>query len=211
MTGIEKRKMNGISRIVFLPLLSVMMFCSCYRGEPSDKPPVHPNPNMYDQPKYKAQSESEFFADRATMRTPVEGTVGREWQRDDDAYFRGMDKNGDFIEKAPLELTEKGLLRGRERFDIYCSICHGAVGDARSIMVEKGFIAPPSFHQDRIRNMPDGQLFDTISNGIRNMPSYKNQIRVEDRWRIIQYMRALQRSQNARIDDIPKELRGNLK
>jgi len=211
MTESTRRKMTKIPKIAFFPLLSIMMLCGCYRGEPSDKPPVHLNPDMDDQPKYKAQSRSEFFADSASMRTPVEGTVARDWLRDDDPYFRGMDHDGKYIEKTPIDLTAAGLKRGRERFDIYCSICHGAVGDAQSIMVERGFIPPPTFHQDRIRNMPDGQIFDAITNGVRNMPSYKNQIPVEARWRIIQYMRALQRSQNAHLEDIPIAKRGDLK
>jgi len=166
---------------------------------------------MYYQPKYNAQSESRFFADSAAMRIPVEGTIAREWSRGDDIYFTGMGPDSNFVQKGPLKLTEEGLKRGRERFDIYCSVCHGTVGDAQSIVVAKGFIPPPSFHQDRIRTMPDGQIFDAITNGVRNMPSYKNQIQVEDRWRIIQYLRALQRSQNAKIDDIPEKYRGNLK
>lgn len=187
------------------------MIVGCYRGKPSDKPPIHPQRNMYDQPKYKAQAKSEFFTDHATMRVPVEGTVAREWLREDDVYYRGMDKDSNFVEKAPLELTEEGLDRGRERFNIFCAVCHGEVGDAHSIMVEKGFIPPPSFHQDRIRNMSDGEIFNIITEGIRNMPSYKNQIPVEDRWRIIQYFRALERSQNAHMNDIPVDLRKDLK
>lgn len=183
----------------------------CYRGQTSDKPPVHLNPNMDDQPKYLPQAEGDFFENRSAMRMPVEGTVAREWLRDDDAYYRGMDKNGDFIKYDPVEVTEENLKRGRERFDIYCAVCHGEVGDAKSIMVEKQFIPPPTFHQDRIRNMPDGQIFDTITNGIRNMPSYRNQIPVRDRWLIIHYLRALQMSQNAKLTDIPENMRGNLK
>jgi len=197
--------------MIFSFLLMATAVSGCYRGQTSDKPPVHLNPNMDDQPKYLPQAEGDFFENRSAMRMPVEGTVAREWLRDDDAYYRGMDKNGDFIKYDPVEVTEENLKRGRERFDIYCAVCHGEVGDAKSIMVEKQFIPPPTFHQDRIRNMPDGQIFDTITNGIRNMPSYRNQIPVRDRWLIIHYLRALQMSQNAKLTDIPENMRGNLK
>jgi len=195
---------------IFLTGLMITV-TGCYRGERSDKPPVHLNPNMDNQPKYKAQSQSDFFDDHSAMQLPVEGTVSREGLREDDAYYRGLDNDGNFIQRSPVELTEAGLNRGRERFGIYCTVCHGAAGDARSIMVEKQYIPPPTFHQDRMREMPDGEIFNTISNGIRNMPSYKNQIPVEDRWLIIHYLRVLQRSQNAHIADIPESMREDLK
>jgi mono/diheme cytochrome c family protein len=166
---------------------------------------------MDSQPKYKAQSEGDFFADGSAMRFPAEGTVARGQLREDDAYFRGRDDNGRFLRKAPVPLSESGLRRGRVRFDIYCSVCHGRVGDGRSVMVERGYIPPPSFHVDRIRQMDDGEIFEVMTNGIRNMPSYRNQIPARDRWQIIHYLRALQRSQNATIDDIPEPLSENLK
>ena len=203
--------MNRNLKISVLIIVSAVLIAGCYRGKSSKQEPIHLNPNMDSQPKYKAQSKSEFFVDGSTMRQPVEGTIARDELREDDAYYRGMDKKGNFIRKNPVELTENGLNRGQERFGIYCAVCHGAVGDARSIMVEKQYLPPPSFHQDRIRNMPDGEIFNIISNGIRNMPSYKNQIPVEDRWLIIQYLRALQKSQNARIDDIPLGMREEIK
>ena len=193
-----------------LVILSLLLV-GCYRGRPSEKQPVHLNRDMDSQPKYKAQSEGDFFANSSAMRLPVERTVARGQLREDDALFRGRDDNGGFLKKAPVQLTESGLRRGRERFDIYCSVCHGRVGDGRGVMVEKGYIPPPSFHIDRIRQMDDGEIFDVISNGIRNMPSYRNQIPVRDRWKIIQYLKALQRSQNAAISDIPEPMRNDHK
>ncbi|MEE9553234.1 MAG: cytochrome c [candidate division Zixibacteria bacterium] len=203
--------MNRIFKISFLMIISMVLISGCYRGKSSKNEPIHLNPNMDSQAKYKAQSKGEFFADGSAMRQPVEGTVARGGLREDDAYFKGTDRKGNFIKNNPIGLTEDGLNRGRERFGIYCAVCHGAVGDANSIMVEKKYLPPPTFHQDRLRDMPEGEIFNIISNGIRNMPSYKNQISVEDRWLIIQYLRALQKSQNARIDDIPESMREDFK
>ena len=192
---------NGIGIVLIMAMLLFWFIAGCGRGRPSDKPPIHPNPNMDSQPKYKAQSQSNFFEDRKTMRKPVEGTIPRGWLREDDAYFRGRNANDSFIKEAPVPLSGSALNRGRERFDIYCSVCHGQDGYGKGIIVEKGFFRPPSFHIDRIKKMPDGQVFDIITNGIRNMPAYRNQIPVEDRWMIIRYLRILQRNHDAPLDD----------
>ncbi|MCP4632634.1 MAG: cytochrome c [candidate division Zixibacteria bacterium] len=189
----------------------LVVISGCTREHPSDKPPIHLNPNMDDQPKYKAQAESKFFEDDATMRTPVSGTVAQGELRDDDIYYKGKNIDGSYVLKAPLSINKETLLRGQERFDIYCSPCHSRLGDGRGIMLEKGYVPPPTFHSDRLRNLPDGEIFEVISNGVRNMPSYRHQINVHDRWTIVLYMRALQRSQNASINDIPVELRETVK
>ena len=111
----------------------------------------------------------------------------------------------------PIEIDMKTMKRGQERFDIYCSPCHSRVGDGRGIIIDKGFPPPPSFHIDRIREMPDGEIFDVITNGLRNMPSYGHQVMPADRWAIIIYLRALQRSQNATLSDVPDSIRKELK
>ena len=103
------------------------------------------------------------------------------------------------------------LKRGQERFNIYCAPCHGQTGDGQGIVVQRGYLPPPSYHQDRLRKMPDGYIFDVITNGVRNMPSYRHQVPVADRWAIVSYLRALQRSQNATINDIPPEMRETVK
>jgi len=198
--------------LVSLILLAAALFISgCTRERTSEKPPIHLNPNMDHQEKYKAQAESQFFADGATMRTPVEGTVARGELREETDYFSGKDNDGNFIKNAPVALNMDGLKRGQERFNIYCSPCHSKVGDGKSIIVEKGMVPPPSFHIDRIRDMNDGELFDIITNGIRNMPSYRHQIHPDDRWLIILYLRALQRSQNAKLNDVPEQLRETIR
>jgi mono/diheme cytochrome c family protein len=145
------------------------------------------------------------------MRQPVDGTVARGYLREDTEYYEGKNAKGEFINNVPIEIDMNMLERGQERYNIYCSPCHSLVGDGRGILVKKGYLPPPSFHIDRIRAMPDGQIYDVITNGVRNMPSYRQQINPDDRWAIVGYMRALQRSQNAAKSDIPEEMRDELK
>ena len=194
-----------------LAIMLMILGVGCARQSPSEKPPIHLNPNMDNQPKYKSQAESQFFSDGATMRTPVAGTVARGQLREDDEFFLGKKADGSFVKKAPVEVTIQLLERGQERFNIYCSPCHGRVGDGKGIVTSRGYTVPPTFHSDQIREFPDGQLYDIISNGVRNMPSYRFQIPPEDRWAIVCYLRALQRSRNAAIDDVPVEIRGTVK
>jgi len=183
----------------------------CARERPSENPPIHLNPDMDIQPRYNPQSTSEFFDDGAASRVPPAGTVARGFLRDDDSYFRGIDENGEHVDEAPVYVTLKLLKRGRERYDIFCSPCHGRVGDGKGIMVDRGYVPPPTFHSDRVREFPDGYIFEVITNGVRNMPSYGHQIPPDDRWAILEYFRALQRSQSAGADDVPVELRDKLK
>lgn len=203
-------KMKYISYIIIGLALLITLF-GCARERPSSKPPIHLNPNMDNQPKYKAQAESNFFEDGSAMRQPVAGTVAQGELRADDALFLGKDSRSNFIKSNPREVNIQLLDRGQERFNIYCSPCHSRVGDGKGIMIQKGYVPPPTFHDDRIRQLPDGQVFDIITNGIRNMPSYAHQISVKNRWAIVAYLRALQKSQNAAIDDIPAELRESVK
>ena len=196
--------------IQILILIIALLMTSCYRGKPSEDPPIHVNPNMDSQEKYEAQEESQFFEDGSAMRPPVAGTVARGELREDDAYYRGKNKDGSLITKMPVEITMELLQRGRERYNIYCAPCHDQTGSGKGIVVKKGFLPPPSMHLDRLRESPDGHFYDVISNGIRNMPSYKHQIPVADRWAIVSYVRALQRAQNAASKDVPEELREGL-
>jgi mono/diheme cytochrome c family protein len=192
-------------------VLSILIISGCTQEQPSENPPVHLNPNMDDQPKYEAQEESKFFLDNSAMRMPVEGTVARGELYEDVVYYSGKDAGGKLIKVMPLPKTMATLKRGQERYNIYCSPCHASSGYGQGIVVKKGFLPPPSLHIDRLRDAEDGHLFDVISNGIRNMPSYKHQISVADRWAIVAFIRALQRSQNATIDDIPEDVRQTLK
>lgn len=192
-------------------LVMALVVTSCYRGKPSEDPPIHLNPNMDSQPKYEAQEESEFFENKMTMRPPVAGTVARGDLREDDAYYRGKNADGSLFARMPVDITMDLLQRGKERYNIYCSPCHDQTGSGKGIIIKKGFLPPPSMHLDRLRQSPDGHFYDVISNGIRNMPSYKHQIPVADRWAIVAYVRALQRSQNAKASDVPEEIREELK
>lgn len=206
------RRMSDHSHLALLLalVLGLTVLTGCYRGRPSGKPPVHLNPNMDSQPKYEAMERSEFFPNNATMRTPVEGTVPRGWLREDAAYYTGMTSDGDPVAEIPVDVTLPMLQRGHERFDIYCSPCHGRVGDGKGVIVNRGYVPPPTFHADRLRDIEDGHIYNVITNGIRNMPSYRHQIPAEDRWAIVAYFRALQRSQNASAGDVPEEMRGKL-
>jgi mono/diheme cytochrome c family protein len=142
---------------------------------------------------------------------PVEGTVARGELKENTVYYQGKHGDGTFVKKMPVDLSLTLLKHGQKRFNIYCTPCHGGTGAGNGIVVKKGFLAPQSYHIDRLRNIEDGYIFDVISNGIRNMPSYGYQIPVADRWAIVAYVRALQRSQNATINDIPDDVKNNMK
>ena len=190
---------------------AIAISSGCTRGRPSENTPIHLNPNMDHQQKYLPQAESRFFEDGMTMRNPVAGTFARGDLHEDDAYWRGRDAIDSVIAKIPVPVTMQLIERGQQRYNIYCAPCHSRTGDGRGIVVQRGMLPPPSFHEDRLRKVDDGHIFDVITNGIRNMPSYKAQIPVEDRWAIVSYFRALQRSQNATLEDVPVEMRGSIK
>ena len=192
-------------------ILFLSFFANCYRGSSSEKPPVHIVPDMDNQPKYKAQSESKFFDDQSTMRLPVPGTVAQNAFPVDIVYSTGRNDDSSYITIIPEKLTASVLKRGKERFYIFCSPCHSQTGDGQGVVVNRGYIPPPSFHTDYLINIPDGYIFNVITNGIRNMPSYAHQIPVKDRWAIVGYVRALQISQGAKINDFPAELLSEIK
>ncbi len=202
-----------LCRFIMLAIVAILLAAAlgCTRGRPTENTPIHLNPNMDRQQKYLPQSESKFFVDGMTMRKPVAGTVARGELHEDNAYWRGRDDIDSVIAKIPIPVTMQLIERGQQRFNIYCSPCHGRTGDGRGIVVQRGLLPPPSFHDERLRKVGDGHIFDVISNGIRNMPSYRAQIPVDDRWAIVSYFRALQRSQNASINDVPAEMRGAIK
>ncbi len=201
------RKLIVPRRLLLFSLLAGVAFMGCFRGKPFEDTPIYIPHGMENQPKYLPQGPSEFFVDGAAMRMPVPGTVARGELYEDTAFYFGVDANGDTLREMPVPITMDLLKRGRERYDIFCAPCHSRVGDGKGIVVQYNFLPPPTFHDDRLRNVKDGHLFNVISNGIRNMPGYRHQINVKDRWAIVAYIRALQRSQNATIDDLPEEIR----
>lgn len=159
---------------------------------------------MQFQNRFNAQENNEFFANNMSMRPPVEGTISRGNLRQNSAFYEGRDENGDFITENPMEVTRSFLYRGQERYDIYCTPCHGAVGDGQGIIMtgQYGYVPAPSYHRQASYDMTDGQFYSAITEGIRSMPAYNTQIKVEDRWAIVAYIRALQRSQNVPADEI---------
>jgi mono/diheme cytochrome c family protein len=162
--------------------------------------------DMHDQPKYIPLRESTFFADARSARPIVAGTVARGQLRDDELLYTGKVDGADAT-MFPFAIDERVMARGRERFDIYCSPCHGRTGLGDGMVVRRGYRAPPSLHQDRLRNAPAGHFFDVVSNGFGAMPDYAGQIRPDDRWAIVAYIRALQLSEHAVVDDVPPEER----
>ena len=177
---------------------------SACQGQLSEKPPVHPNMNMDQQPRKEAQEVNNFFADGRSMRQPVEGTVARGLAKLDTEYYEGVDENGDFIDSIPVDLTRSFLYRGKERYEIYCTPCHGQTGAGNGIIMEGnyGYVPAPSYHEQRVRDLSDGELYSAIYDGVRTMPSYATQIPVEDRWAIVAYIRALQESQNISEEEL---------
>jgi mono/diheme cytochrome c family protein len=179
---------------VLLPvlLLLVAAVLGCTRGSTSKKPPIHINPNMDRQPKLLAQAESTFFYDGAAMRPPVEGAVARGELRDDEALYLGISDSGEPVAAIPLAVDSRILARGEERYEIYCTPCHGSSGNGKGAAATRGGIPAADLHLDRIVQLPDGQVFQTISNGIGLMPSLGARLPVEDRWAIVAHVRALQ-------------------
>ena len=197
--------LNYFSLLILL--ISVIGLLGCYQGQTSKKPPIHINPNMDDQPKYQAQAESQFFANGQAMQKPIEGTIAFGHLREDVIYYTGKDAKGKLIKSSPVTSTLENLKRGQDRFNIYCAPCHGKIGDGQGMVVKRGMFPAATFHQERLRSIEDGHIYDVISNGIRNMPSHKSLVSVADRWAIVNYVRALQRSLNASAQDVPEDVK----
>lgn len=159
---------------------------------------------MQFQDRFNAQEENSYFDNNMAMRYPVDGTVSRGDLRHDTALFEGRDENGEFVTEIPMDVTRSFMYRGKERYDIYCSPCHGKVGNGQGIIMtgQYGYVPAPSFHRQASYDMPDGQFYSAITEGIRSMPAYNTQIKVEDRWAIVSYIRALQNSQNVPEEEI---------
>lgn len=183
----------------------------------SDKPRFNIVPDMDNQIKFKAQSVNPLFADTRAARPDIPGTVVHHDTPPNEAFETGK-ANGTWLTVLPVPVTEPLMRRGQERFGIYCSPCHGLSGCGDGIVakraerLQEGTWTPPSsFHTDLVRGRTDGELFNTITNGIRNMPAYGPQIPAADRWAIVSYIRALQRSQYAPLADVPPDLRAQLR
>jgi len=216
-------------RFVWLAFLFVVLATLSifgFRGALSNKPPIEVFPDMDRQPKYKPQAESSFFADGNTDR-PLPANVvarGRSVETDgrflgaDDHMYRGysgelgLPESTNWFRGFPegVEVTQSFLERGRQRYTVFCSPCHGALGDGNGITKQYGMGATPTYHSDRLRQMPEGEIFNTVTNGRNTMFAYGDKIPAADRWAIIAYLRALQRAQLGSVEDVPAANRSEL-
>jgi hypothetical protein len=166
--------------------------------------------DMHDQPKYIPLRPSEFFADGRSERPLVDGTIARGHLNDDAPFYTGKGPDGAFLNQFPFPVTRDVIKRGQERFNIYCAPCHDRLGNGLGKIVQRGYRRPPSYHIDRLRQVPHGYIYDVITNGFGAMPDYSAQIQPADRWAVVAYVRALQLSHNATVNDVPAEARGEL-
>lgn len=157
---------------------------------------------MHDQPKYEPLEASSTFSDGRSSRPLVEGTIARGHLNEDVALYTGK-IGSEYVLKVPFELTEQIVDRGQERYNIFCTPCHDLVGNGVGMVVRRGFKRPASLHIPRLREAADGYFYDVITNGFGAMSSYADQVPVRDRWAIVAYIRALQLSQHAQIQDVP--------
>lgn len=170
--------------------------------------------DLWDQAKYEPLEQGDFWGeDETSSRMPVEGTVPYGGARLDTAYYAGQNVNGEFIAGLPsnVELTRELLLRGQQRFNIYCAPCHGEQGLGNGMITKRGFPQPPSYTDQRLLESPLGYYFDVMTNGFGRMYSYSSRISVDDRWAIAAYIRVLQLSQNATPDKISEDMLTNAK
>ena len=161
--------------------------------------------NMAEQPRVGPLQESPFFADGVGSRPLPEGTVSRQRGDVDPVFFTGQGPTG-FVSELPIDLSYELLLRGQERYDIFCSMCHGYTGHGDGMVVSRGYPRPSSFHEQRLLDAPVGYYVGAMTNGFGRMYSYASRIAPEDRWAIAAYVKALQLSQNATVDDVPAEV-----
>jgi hypothetical protein len=166
--------------------------------------------DMFNQPSTQPLSRNDFFQDNEMASRPlVMHTVARGHLEEDEAFYTG--KIGtNLVTTFPVPVTREVLERGRERFDIYCSVCHGRTGEGNGMIVQRGFPIPPSYHIDRLRQAPVGHFFDVMTQGYGIMYSYAERVKPEDRWAIAAYIRALQLSQNIKLAELPPTERAKL-
>jgi mono/diheme cytochrome c family protein len=165
--------------------------------------------DMHDAPRYEPLEATTFFANGQSARPPIVNTVARGQLREDRHLDEGI-VDGKPAETFPMPVTEEVMRRGHERFDVFCSPCHGRTGEGNGMIVQRGFRQPPSYHEDRLRNAPVGYFFDVMSHGFGAMQDYSSQVPVADRWAIAAYIRALQLSQRATMEDVPADRQAEL-
>ncbi len=219
--------------VAFLFAVIAVVALAGFRGSKMAHPPIEIFPDMDHQPKYQPQHESEFWADGRAARPPVDGTVplgyvleGKYLQADGSNNRVPTSQGGNFTDSPnyyntgkmedvfgdgfPVEVSPEFVARGRERYNINCAICHGAAGNGQGIVGQYGLVGIADLTAERIRTMPDGEIFNTITHGKNTMGPYGGQVTVEDRWAIISYVRALQISAGIEADKLPEQIRAEL-
>jgi mono/diheme cytochrome c family protein len=199
-TSTAGRRRGFVASVSSVPLVSFVAAAIVLSGCRQD---------MHDQPKYVPLRESAFFSDARSARPLVDGTVARGHLRDDELLYTGK-TNGADATIFPFRVDAAVMARGQQRFDVFCSPCHGRTGEGDGMVVRRGYRRPPSIHQNRLREAPVGHFFDVITNGFGAMPDYASQIKAEDRWAIVAFIRALQLSGHASLADVPSAARNQL-
>ncbi len=208
--------------LIFFVIVVGVVALAGFRGQKMTHPPIEIFPDMDHQPKVQPQHPSRFFSDTRGARKPVEGTVPMGYTVPGIYYQTAANNIGErsgftnapdyfntgrmgevYGDGIPAEVTPAFMTRGQERFNINCAICHGATGAGDGIIKSYGMVTIASLQDERIRTMPDGQIFSTITNGKNTMGAYGPQIALDDRWAIIAYLRALQKSQSVKLADLP--------
>ncbi len=191
-----------MARLTWLPIaLTLAAVLGGCKGGTKTEPQIGWIRNMHELPRYDPQEPSPYFEDGRAMRPPVAGTVSREMEPEE-IVDTGLLSDGTYVLTVPEPVVDRNdglpelIRRGQDRYGIYCAPCHGGLGNGAGLVGQRsGVLIPPTFHDDRIRTMPDAQIYATIRNGVRSMPSYRHSIPVDDRWSIVSYLRALQLSQ----------------
>ena len=198
-------------RLLVTGLLTALLLVGC-RGQRSEAPPIHPQLNMDFQERFNAQGYNPLFENKATTRKPPTGTVARGLLRDSTEIYRGRGSDGEYVERIPIAVNRKVLERGQKKYETFCTPCHGKSGKGNGVIMrgDYGYTPASSYHNERLRQVTDGYMYDVITNGVRNMPSYAQQIPVRDRWAIVAYVRALQRSQNTEVESLPESVRARI-
>ncbi|MEM0967102.1 MAG: cytochrome c [Verrucomicrobiota bacterium] len=210
--------------IYFLTIIAVVTILG-FRGDKSEKTPWMVFPDMDNQPKYKPQATNNYFANRMDDRPVVAGTVirGQGWERKEvfssdfqtdqfttaTALYEGKNIDGSWATDIPIEISNATMELGKQKYDIFCTVCHGAAADGKGITSKYGVLAS-NLQLQLYRDMAGGEIFNTITHGKNSMYAYGEKITPEERWAIVLYIRALQRSQNATIEDVPVDKRGEL-
>lgn len=197
-----------MKRVKYLKLLAIALvgFLFGCRGQTMETTPVHVVWNMDEQRRFGPFEKNEFFADNRAMRRPVKGTIHRGGLENNSELYQGITEDSSWVKEIPIEVTERVLKRGQVKYNIFCTPCHGITGEGNGVIITGGygFVPPPSYHSKRLRNMPPGQIYSAITNGVRTMFSYANQIPVKDRWAIVAYIQALQKSRHVTKKELDK-------